>query len=261
MTYFKCDPSLCYGASCCKNRTTKPVLGISDLVRLSRHTKRTLIDTWNEHGDVVLVPIDHVGLFAVHHGLKIPCPYLENNRCSAYQVRPFGCATFPLSSIQNDPEDLKLYDPEEFRCLRGVTLSSKQADTLRKIEYIMEKEANLDVSALNGTLIEMDARTSRNIGLFIRDAAVRQGGIDPGLRTNTSTRFISSSQKLLTMLRTGQPIPADDFKELLEPTASIIFRDKLTEMLKEITPEVIARYERTSERYLELLRELTAANT
>lgn len=73
-------------ANCCKTMT--PTYKKSDIVRIASHLglspgafKATWLKREEESGDWV--------------NKSAPCPFLKNDRCSIYEVRPKDCAEFP----------------------------------------------------------------------------------------------------------------------------------------------------------------------
>ncbi|RLE45720.1 YkgJ family cysteine cluster protein [Candidatus Woesearchaeota archaeon] len=78
----KIDCTKC--GNCCKEMS--PVLTLEDIERISKKLKISKGDFLkkyterNEDKDIVF---------------KLPCPFLQNNKCSIYEIRPKECKEFP----------------------------------------------------------------------------------------------------------------------------------------------------------------------
>jgi len=262
MEYFKCNPSLCYGASCCRNQFIKPVTSLGDLLRLSKHTGRSPSEIWEQDGEVALVPTEKRGEFESFAALKVPCPFLKDNKCTVYSSRPFGCAVFPLEAIFEGKKELELYDKGEFRCLNGTTLSPKDAEVLEKMRYVMKKEVKIEIPLFPWTQERtIDATTNIKVHNLIKAAVEKQQKVDATASTERSKHLISSAGRLNQIIREKQGVQMDDFRALIEPIADILHRDIIKRIITSLTPEQIARYDNTSARYLELIGELASNNS
>lgn len=75
-------------ANCC--RKLNPTLTLADVRRLARHLGITLEDFSTKYLAPVRVNGKHAVIFK-----RRPCPFLRNNRCTIYKVRPHDCRSYP----------------------------------------------------------------------------------------------------------------------------------------------------------------------
>jgi Fe-S-cluster containining protein len=79
----KIDCTAC--ANCC--RKLNPTVDTEDIARLAKHFRVSVRDFRKEH-----VFSDEFGEQMVHGA---PCPFLVDNKCSIYAVRPKACRDYP----------------------------------------------------------------------------------------------------------------------------------------------------------------------
>ncbi|NQE46201.1 hypothetical protein C5S31_09300 [ANME-1 cluster archaeon GoMg2] len=102
--YFECD-------RCCKCCTEMPIhLNDEALERLSRLDGDALFDKMDEN--------------EVDNYLKTPCPYLDGDTCTIYEIKPTACRMFPFVVLRPVPT-LQL-------CPMGKRIFEKFKDLVRK---------------------------------------------------------------------------------------------------------------------------------
>ncbi len=111
-------------ANCCKTMT--PVFTPDDIRRIATHlrmTPRAFSEKW-------LIKEEDTGSIV---NRSVPCSFLENNKCSIYEVRPQDCAEFPHH--QKRPFDL--YN-ETF--IQNITRCPATFELVKSIKKRIENE-------------------------------------------------------------------------------------------------------------------------
>ena len=142
---FHCDPACTRPG--CKNQNLQVPVSIVDLVGaamhqdvpVSAHYQRNyslglFADEWNDW-------IRRVSL-----RLKKPCPFLENDLCSIYPVRPLACILFPEYLVHEGRFEVEARQEHfrDFLCLQSpIPLSPKRAEIMAKLKKMWEGERRI----------------------------------------------------------------------------------------------------------------------
>jgi Fe-S-cluster containining protein len=139
---FHCD-SACTRPGC-KHQDLQVPVSLIDLVGAAMHREESVSASYHRHYSL--------GLFAnerddwirmVFPRLKKPCPFLENDSCSIYPVRPLPCVLFPEYLVQAGTFAMTA-GKDHFRdylCLRRpILLSPDRARVIGKLRIMWERE-------------------------------------------------------------------------------------------------------------------------
>lgn len=104
---FKCN----HNGKCCEDPTTQINLTLGDIQRISKFTKKSALDLYNE-GIMGVYPFGDPfknDEFETDIGLYIPCGFRKKNEklgkliCSIYPARPLNCRIFPFWVLAEAP--------------------------------------------------------------------------------------------------------------------------------------------------------------
>jgi len=144
---FRCDPA-CLRPGC-RNPDLQVPVSLIDLLGVGWHLDSPVSDLFQRHYVLGLYSNDRddwIRTVAVR--LKKPCPFLDQDRCSIYEVRPLPCMLFPehlvsrgtlaVSAAQNQFRD--------YLCLhRPLRLSSARAKAVARLLDLWEREMLVSV--------------------------------------------------------------------------------------------------------------------
>lgn len=136
---------ICYDdcVRCCANKTVPISLTIGDLVRISRHLGTSISELFGGYCDIdgTELPI-FSNIFPVI-GLKTPCRFLKDGKCSIYDYRPLYCRLFPEDLIVNPLHDkeLEMYKGVGYKCIDiGFKLDERHRKMIEGLSATMEEE-------------------------------------------------------------------------------------------------------------------------
>jgi Fe-S-cluster containining protein len=120
-------------------------VSIVDLVASAMHQGQSVADNYRENYSLGLVPHDRLkGFRAVCLRLKKPCPYLVNDLCTIYSIRPLPCILFPENLAYEGELAERAHKEElkDFLCLhRPVALSPDRGEIIAKLQAMWERES------------------------------------------------------------------------------------------------------------------------
>ncbi len=263
--YFECKPGeLCDGSTCCKTRGTKPALSVGDFIRLSEATGKPITELWKTKGDATITTYSNLrmGEFLVSLGLlHYPCPFLsQENRCTVYDTRPLGCASFPSLLLESHSEQLDAHY-SHYACLKGVKLSPRQKRFWKELDQIMFEEAGADIRFLwknKPPYIHIPA-----LGDYFKmaaDAIIKQKERDPRADLCGSRRLIDTVNQMTGIVGRKEPdagpivFSTADFIDALTPVMYSIIEDDIAERLANLDKEALDFYKGTTARWKQLAR-------
>jgi Fe-S-cluster containining protein len=139
---FHCDPACSRPG--CKNQDLQVPVSLVDLVAAALHRGESV--SANYHGRYSLGLLSNERddwIRTVSLRLKKPCPFLENDRCSIYPVRPLPCILFPEYLVQAGSlaENAGKDHFRDYLCLaRPILLSPERAKVIAKLRWMWERE-------------------------------------------------------------------------------------------------------------------------
>lgn len=140
---FQCD------AACtrpgCKNQDVLVQVSVIDLVGAALHQDESVSAMFKRNYSLGLAPNERgEWLRLVTLRLKKPCPFLDNDRCSIYPVRPLPCILFPEYLIHEGSfqEHARKELFKDFLCLQEViSLSPERLKVITQLRKMMDRES------------------------------------------------------------------------------------------------------------------------
>ena len=139
---FHCDPACTRPG--CRNQNLQIPVSIVDLVEAAMHQDGSVSANYQRNYSL--------GLFAderndwirkVSLRLKKPCPFLENDLCSIYPVRPLACVLFPEYLVCEGKFQVEARKKHfrDFLCMQSpILLSPKRAEILARLKKMWQRE-------------------------------------------------------------------------------------------------------------------------
>jgi Fe-S-cluster containining protein len=139
---FHCDPACTRPG--CKNQDLLVPVSIVDLVGAAIHQDGSVSANYQRNYSL--------GLFADERNdwirrvalrLKKPCPFLENDRCRIYPVRPLACVLFPEYLVCEGRFEVEARKEHfrDFLCMQStILLSPKRAEVVARLKKMWERE-------------------------------------------------------------------------------------------------------------------------
>jgi Fe-S-cluster containining protein len=139
---FRCDPGCARPG--CKNQDLQIPVSMIDLWGAARYLEEPVSAIFRRHYILGLFSDDREGwLRTVAVCLQKPCPFLKDDLCSIYPVRPLPCMLFPEDLVSRGTCAAHAAQ-EQFRdylCLRRpLQLSSERARVVLKLKSMFERE-------------------------------------------------------------------------------------------------------------------------
>ena len=140
---FHCDPA-CQRPGC-KNQDLQVPVSIVDVIAAARHRGTSVSAIYQDHYSLGLLSNereDWIRMVTVK--LRKPCPYLENDLCSIYAVRPLPCILFPeyLVPAGRFEADAGEDHFKDYLCFqRPIALSVDRARIVANLRSMWERES------------------------------------------------------------------------------------------------------------------------
>lgn len=140
---FHCDP-VCTRPGCRNNAILVPV-SLVDLMGAALHHNESVSAHYRRHYTLGLIPTEQDDwIRIVSPRLTKPCPFLQNDLCQIYPVRPLACILFP-EYLVGEGRFEKEAGKEPFRdflCLHSpFRLSPERTAIMRRLKTMWEREA------------------------------------------------------------------------------------------------------------------------
>lgn len=139
---FRCDPACTRPG--CKNPDLQVPVNLIDLLGAARYRNTSVSALYQQHYAVgLLSDTRHEWLRKVSFKLNKPCPFLEQDLCSIYPVRPLPCVLFPEYLVNEGTFAAQAAQPHfrDYLCFRQpLTLSPERARAMVKLKSMWERE-------------------------------------------------------------------------------------------------------------------------
>ena len=139
---FHCDPACTRPG--CKNKNILVPASLVDLLGAAGHHNESVSATYQRYYTLGLFPHEQNDwIKKVSLRLKKPCPFLENDLCSIYPVRPLACIIFPEYLVSEGRFELEAGKKQfkDFLCLQStLRLSPKRAEIVGRLKKMWERE-------------------------------------------------------------------------------------------------------------------------
>jgi len=140
---FRCDPDCTRPG--CKSPDLQVPVSLVDLLAAARHRSEPVSAAYRRHYVLGLFYNDtDYCLRTVSLKLQKPCPFLADDLCSLYPVRPLPCILFPeyLVSRGTFEEQAKNEQFRDYLCMRRpLTISPERARVLATLRKMLERES------------------------------------------------------------------------------------------------------------------------
>ena len=140
---FHCDPTCTRPG--CKNQDLQVPVSIIDLVGAAMHRDKSVSATYPGNYSLGLLSNEREDwIRIVTLRLKKPCPFLENDRCSIYPVRPLPCILFPEYLVNEGTFEANARKDhfKDYLCFqRPIPLSPERAKVMTQLKKMWKRES------------------------------------------------------------------------------------------------------------------------
>jgi Fe-S-cluster containining protein len=142
---FQCDP-ICTRPGC-KNQDLQIPVSIIDLLGAALYRDQPVAATYSGNYSLGLLSNEREDwIRTVSLRLKKPCPWLENERCSIYPVRPLPCILFPEYLVNEGSFEANARQAhfKDYLCFRRpIPLSPERAGVMTRLKQMWQRESLL----------------------------------------------------------------------------------------------------------------------
>jgi Fe-S-cluster containining protein len=140
---FHCDPACTRPG--CKNQDLQIPVSVIDLLGAAMHRDTSVSATYAGSYSLGLLSNEREDwIRTVNLRLQKPCPFLENDRCSIYPVRPLPCILFPEYLVNEGTFEANARQDyfKDYLCFRRpVSLSPERADVMTQLKKMWKRES------------------------------------------------------------------------------------------------------------------------
>jgi Fe-S-cluster containining protein len=140
---FGCDPACTRPG--CKNPDLQIPVSIIDLLGAARYRDQSVVEIYSGNYSLGLLSNEREDwVRTVTLRLQKPCPFLENDRCSIYPVRPLPCMLFPeyLANEGKFEAHARQDHFKDYHCFqRPVVLSPERAQVMTRLKKLWKRES------------------------------------------------------------------------------------------------------------------------
>lgn len=139
---FHCDPACTRPG--CKNHDLQVPVNLVDLLGAALYRGSSISEHYQHNYSLGLLSDERDDwLRIVSFRIRKPCPFLENELCSIYPVRPLPCVLFPEYLVNEGTFEANAGKPhfKEYLCFRRpLQLSPERSRVIAKIKGMWERE-------------------------------------------------------------------------------------------------------------------------
>jgi Fe-S-cluster containining protein len=140
---FHCDPACTRPG--CKHQDLQIPVSIIDLLGAALHRDQSVSATFQGNYTLGLLSNEREDwIRTVTLRLKKPCPFLENDRCSIYPVRPLPCILFPEYLVNEGTFEANARQDhfKDYLCFqRPIPLSPERATVMTQLKAMWRRES------------------------------------------------------------------------------------------------------------------------
>jgi Fe-S-cluster containining protein len=99
---------------------------------------------------------ENLKVFDVELGLKLPCGFRRDGRCSVYPARPLNCRMFPSVFLGNVPDDQlhEVIDATHKCIVEGISLTADEKSTYRESAHKIGEQILAEASVTEEWYVE-----------------------------------------------------------------------------------------------------------
>ncbi len=148
------------------------------MVRISKHLDITIEELFQKYCDIdgIELPAPYYNIFPIL-GLKLPCNFLENGKCTIYNHRPLFCRVFPEDLILNPlyGEEKQMYIDTGYKCvIKDFKVDADHIKVIEKLVDIMDQEIETGGEYFN--LYDYDSKFSEEDNALFMEIAEKAKG-------------------------------------------------------------------------------------
>ena len=140
---FNCDPTCTRPG--CKNQDLQIPVSIIDLLGAALYRDQSVSATYQGNYSLGLLSNEREDwIRTVNLRVKKPCPWLENDRCSIYPVRPLPCILFPEYLVNEGTFEANARQDhfKDYLCFRHlIPLSPERAKVMAQLKRMWKRES------------------------------------------------------------------------------------------------------------------------
>jgi Fe-S-cluster containining protein len=140
---FQCDPACTRPG--CKNQDLQIPVSIIDLMGAALHRDKSVSVTYPGNYPLGLLSNEREDwIRTVTLRLKKPCPFLKNDQCSIYSVRPLPCILFPEYLVNEGAFEANARKDhfKDYLCFqRPIRLSPDRAQVMTQLKKMWQRES------------------------------------------------------------------------------------------------------------------------
>jgi Fe-S-cluster containining protein len=140
---FHCDPTCTRPG--CKHQDLQIPVSIIDLLGAAMYRDKSVSATYQGSYSLGLLSNEREDwIRSVSLRLKKPCPFLENDRCSIYPVRPLPCILFPEYLVNEGTFEANARQDhfKDYLCFQHpIPLSPERADVMTQLKKMWKRES------------------------------------------------------------------------------------------------------------------------
>ena len=140
---FNCDPTCTRPG--CKNQDLQIPVSIIDLLGAALYRDQSVSATYQGNYSLGLLSNEREDwIRTVNLRVKKPCPWLENDRCSIYPVRPLPCILFPEYLVNEGTFEANARQDhfKDYLCFRHlIPLSPERAKVMARLKRMWKRES------------------------------------------------------------------------------------------------------------------------
>ncbi len=149
-------------------------------MRISKHLGTTIEELFQKYCDIDGIEIASIysNIFP-NIGMKLPCRFLENGKCTIYNHRPLFCRVFPEDLILNPlyEEEKQMYIDTGYKCvIKGFKVDADHIKVIEKLVEIMDKE--IDATGEYFNLFDYDSKFTEEDNALFNDIVEKAKNFD-----------------------------------------------------------------------------------
>jgi len=139
----------------CKSALMQVPVTLHEILAVASANNQPVVDVFQRNYALGLTPVSsHPSIFRVTLKIQKPCPWLRNEFCSIYPIRPLACILFPESHVLDGTWRLlaQQWDLSDYACFPSeFAISKERAGAVKALRGMLQKELLVSDSHLFGS--------------------------------------------------------------------------------------------------------------